>query len=138
MAKKILFFDDEKNIAETLQKNLELFNYDVVLVSSISELFAQIENAATNYDLVLMDIMAPVPSENEEKCRFSPLELSNMSNGIRVGEILVDKIRSNQKYTNLPVLFYSARDNVKEYTNAKFIKKPALAKNIVEEIEKLL
>lgn len=137
MATKILFFDDEKGIAEILQKNLELFNYDVKLVSTISELFAEINNTNITYNLMLMDIMAPMPNSNE-KNMFSSLELSNMDNGIRIGEIFVDKIRCIGKYSNVPILFYSAKGSVKSYPNTKFLPKPALAKDIVEEIKTLL
>lgn len=133
---KILFFDDEKAIAETLQKNVELFNFDVTLVSTISELFEKI-NKDDVYDLIIMDCMSPMPSSDEVK-QFSSKELSNMDNGRRVGEILVEKIRSETKYANVPVLFYSAREYVKSYTKAKHIRKPELAKTIVGEINNLL
>jgi CheY-like chemotaxis protein len=138
MATKILFFDDEKNIAEIVQKNLALFGFDVILVSTITELFAEIENESITYNLVLMDIMAPKPSKDEEKNKFTPLELSNMSNGIRIGEILVNKIRNISRYADIPILFYSARDNVKTPYNTKHIRKPALAKEIIEGINSLL
>jgi len=153
MATKILFFDDEKRIAEILQKNLELYGYEVTLVSTISEFFAEINNIAVKYNLVLMDIMAPMPNADEMQW-FSKSEIENMNEGISIGEILADKIRTGNetnvgevlaekirgiaKYANVPILFYSAKGRVKEYSNAKFLPKPALAKDIVEEIKKLL
>jgi len=137
MNKKILFFDDEKEIAETLQKNLELFDFDVTLVSNVSALFDKI-NSEDVYNLIIMDCMAPEPSSDEEKKLFSSKELSNMENGIRVGEILVEKIRCYENYSNVPVLFYSARADVKLYEKTKHLRKPELAKTIVQEINSLL
>ncbi|MDR2815528.1 MAG: hypothetical protein LBB62_02335 [Proteiniphilum sp.] len=162
MTVKILFFDDEKRIAETLQKNLELFNYEVKLVSTITDFVAEINNATVTYDLLLMDIMAPMPSEMEKNW-FNPEELNHMEKGLKTGQVLVDKIRyfnahdlksmnrgSNvgevltekvrgiAKYVNVPVLFYSAKSSVKEFPNAKLITKPALARDIVDAIESLL
>ena len=136
MDKKILFFDDEKNIAETMQKNLELFGYNVTLVSSIADLLEEIARDI-DYDLIIMDIMAPIPY-NDDRNRFSMSEISNMCNGIKVGEVLVDKIRQIDKYINIPILIYSARSDVKTFTKSKHLRKPALVKTVIEEIEKLL
>jgi CheY-like chemotaxis protein len=161
MDKKILFFDDEQGIA-VVQKNLELFGYDVKLVSTISEFFAEINKTTVTYDLLLMDIMAPMPSE-EEKKRFTDDEIAHMDAGLSTGVVLIDKIRNFSqsdnvsmcsganvgevlankvggiaRYVNIPVLFYSAKSSVKQFPNMKLITKPALAKNIVEEIEALL
>jgi CheY-like chemotaxis protein len=161
MATKILFFDDEKRIAEILQKNLELFGYDVKLVSTISEFVAEINETTETYDLLLMDIMAPMPSE-EERNLFTDDELDHMERGLNTGVVLIDKIRVNAdtlasmnfglnvgevlterargitRYTNIPVLFYSAKSRVKQFPNSKLITKPALAKDIINEIKQLL
>ena len=136
--KKILFFDDE-DIAETLQKNLELFDYDVTLASNITAFFDKVDSSKV-YDLVIMDIMAPMPSSDEERNKFTKDELLNMAGGHRIGEILADKITNMSKYSNIPVLFYSARANVntERYKKAKHIRKPELAKTIVDEINNLL
>jgi len=162
MATKILFFDDEKTIAETLKKNLELFDFDVTLVSTISEFFAEINKTNVTYDLLLMDIMAPLPSKEEIKWfteeeinhmsqgsntgvvlidiirGFSNEEIVSMNLGYNVGEVLTNKVRGTNKYSNIPVLFYTAKNSVKQFANAKLITKPALAKDIVEEIKALL
>ncbi|MCL2682224.1 MAG: hypothetical protein FWE63_01905 [Bacteroidales bacterium] len=140
MKKRILYFDDE-DIAETMQKNLELFDFDVILVSTITDFFEKIDSNNV-YDLLLMDIMAPVPSSDDEKNKFSRNELSNMeeAEGRNVGEVLAYKITNMPKYSNTPVLFYSARAyvNTERYKKARHIRKPELAETIVEEIKNLL
>ncbi|MDR1342587.1 MAG: hypothetical protein LBK18_04930 [Prevotellaceae bacterium] len=162
MAKKILFFDDERRIAEILQKNLELFGYDVKLVSTISDFVAEINRTTITYDLLLMDIMAPMPSEEEmkwftieekghmeegrntgvvlvDKIRDLNLgDINSMALGLNVGVVLTDKVRGIARYANIPVLFYSAKSYVKSFPKSKLITKPALTKDIVKEIETLL
>lgn len=162
MAIKILFFDDEKRIAEVLQKNLELFDLDIKLVSTISEFLAEINKATVTYDLLLMDIMAPMPSEEEKKWftneeighmgkglntgvvlidkirNFSQEDFASMSFGTNLGEILADKVRGTAQYADIPVLFYTAKSSVKQFPNAKLLTKPALAKDILNEINELL
>ncbi len=162
MATKILFFDDEKRIAEVLQKNLELFDFEVTLVSTIREFVAEINKTNITYNLLLMDVMAPLPSEEESKWfteeeiehmggglntgvvlidkirSFSQEYLDSMSFGLNVGEVLSDKVRNIARYADIPILFYSAKSSIKQFSNASIIIKPALAKDIVEEIKALL
>ena len=137
MDKKILFFDDEKDIAVILKDNLELFGYYVKLVSSIVDLLEEIEREDIDYDLAIMDIMAPIPHDEIYK-HFSSDEITNMSEGMRVGEVLVNRIRQKGKYSNIPVLIYTARSEVKSFSNSRGIKKPAICKDVMVEIEKLL
>jgi DNA-binding response OmpR family regulator len=162
MKTKILFFDDERRIAEVLQKNLELYDYEVTLVSTIGDFFVEINNLAITYDLIIMDIMAPLPDGNDVKW-FSESEINNMDGGIRSGEVIADKIRNSNepeyvamnlsssigevladkirgivRYANVPILFYSAKGSVKSFSNAIYLSKPTLARDIVKEISVLL
>ncbi len=161
MATKILFFDEEKKIAEVLRDNLKLFDYDVKLVSTITDFMTEIYKTTVTYNLLLMDIMAPLPSEEEKEQWFTKEEIDHMANGLNTGVVLIDKIRSLSqeayinfgknvgeelplkdrgiaKYANIPVLFYSAKRSAKDFPHAKLITKPALAKDILCEIETLL
>jgi len=88
--KKILFFDDEK-IAKTLQKDLELFDLDVTLVSNVTDFFKQIVSNNV-YDVLLMDVMAPV-SEEEQNEYFSPEGVKDLERYIGTGEVLMNIVR---------------------------------------------
>ena len=136
MNERILFFDDEEMIAKTMQNNLKLFGFDITLISSIGGFLEEIKSN-TDYDLVIMDVMAPMPSDDIKKS-FTAIEISNMANGIKVGEVLMSKIRKVDKYANIPILIYSARPESKAFKNSKYIRKPDLARNINDEIENLL
>lgn len=140
MKRKILFFDDEKDIAEPMQKNLEVFDYDVTLVCTINEFYECIDDISVSYDLLLMDVMSPLPTEEIEISKFTQRELANMNNGLHVGEIIVEKLRSNtkSKYVDVPILFYSIRENVRVFEKSKHIRKPVLVKDLIEEIDNLL
>ncbi len=139
MAKKILFFDDEREIAMSMQKNLEINDYDVDLVCTINEFIESIENNSITYDLILMDVMSPLPN-GDEKSKFSKTELDNMNYGLHVGEVLADKIRNNHysKYAKVPIIFYTIRNNVRAFDNSKHVRKPVLVKELIEEIDKLI
>jgi DNA-binding NtrC family response regulator len=136
MAAKILYFDDKKQTGEILQKNLELFDYDVNLVSTFRDFIGEIHNETVTYDLLLMDIMAVMPSE-EEREWFTTAEIEYMDKGRNIGVVLVEKVRDVTKYINIPILFYSVKSYVKQFPYSK-LTEPALTKDIVEKIKQLL
>ncbi len=140
MKRSILIFDDEVNIAYSVKSNLELYDFDVTLVSTITQFYDKIEDLNTDFSILIIDIMSPIPTEHSERSRFTSAELNSMYHGIRVGETLVSKLRNSLdcKYHNIPVLFYSIRENVSGFSNSKLVKKPALVNDLITEINSLL
>ena len=140
--KKILFFDDEPTISKSLVALLRLYDWDVKDVSTIKEFFEEITNH--DYDVLIIDIMAPINAENSNY--FSPKEIEKMDNGMSTGIVLAVKTwkMNNKKYKDLPVLFLSARSSDFKSTQnifpgkCSFLGKPALIASINEELSNLL
>lgn len=143
MKKKVLHFDDEVFIIGVLAKNLELFGWDVTLVSDVDELFYELNNQS--YDIIIMDIMVPLPKLNYEHITFTPKEIDEMKDGINTGLVVTKKIWQMDNYQSIPVLFLSARREpdaiiqfMQEGHKCSFLRKPVLTKDITNSLEKLL
>lgn len=140
--KKILHFDDEPFISMALDKNLKLYGWDVRLVSEVDELFRELKN--NQYDAIIMDIMAPLPSLENEHVTFTQEDIDEMDGGTKTGIVLTKRILSTSKYKNTPILFLSARSNPlpenPELNNYKcdYLRKPELAKTISDALKELL
>lgn len=137
---KVLFFDDESFIANYLAKSLESFGWNVRLVSSAEEL---IEELSDLYDILILDIMAPVPESDISSMFFSKTEIKDMENGMSTGIVLAKKIWEQNK--NIPILFLSARSRpdavtrfIDEGRRCYWLRKPELAKTINEKLLELL
>jgi CheY-like chemotaxis protein len=140
--KRVLYFDDEPFITKAQAMSLELLGWDVTQVSEIDELFKELKYA--NFDIIILDIMAPLPNENNKYISFSSEEIEAMDGGPNVGIILAKKIWD--KDSTLPILFLSARqipDDAKDEFNHngfkwEYLRKPELAKTVDAELVKLL
>ena len=140
---RILYFDDEKWLSETLQKNLQetYSQYQINLVSSIKQFIDEL-NGSEKYDLIIMDIMAPMSlvNENEEvKKLFSDSEIKGMSDGSNMGEVLFKKVRTIKPYSETPILFLSAKRmaNIQDNYTA-FLRKPEIVNVINDKIKYLI
>lgn len=140
---KILYFDDEKWMSGTLQKNMQESypQYEINRVGTIEGFFEELESSK-KYDVIILDIMAPMSMilENEKvKNKFNNIEIQAMADGSNVGEILYQKIRSSEGYSSTPILFYSARRMFSIHgDNTAFLRKPVFAESIHEIIKSLL
>lgn len=140
---KILYFDDEKWLSETLQKNLmETYpQLQINRVDTIEKLLDELESA-NKYDLILLDIMAPMSMilDNVKiKKEFNSIEIQGMADGTNVGEILYQKIRKMVGYNTVPVLFYSAKRMTSiQGDNTAFLRKPEFAESLYNKIDSMI
>jgi CheY-like chemotaxis protein len=137
--KRILFFDDEKFTSESLIKNLvDNYGYNIHYVSKLTLLFDELHTK--HYDLIILDIMAPIPDNMQEKALFSEAEIMKMCEGSNTGVVVAEKIWSLEEYLDIPILFITAKRVRPNFTKPKtaIIRKPELAATISEEIQKLL
>ena len=140
---KLLHFDDEPFIVSALAKTLELLGWDVTLVSEIDGLFKELNN--NHFDVLIMDIMAPIPELENDHVTFSPEEIQRMDDGLNTGVILTEKIWQLEGYRDIPVLFLSARNRPKIITQflqlghkCEYLRKPQLVKTIDDKLRDLL
>lgn len=144
--KKILFFDDEpfvmSYLIKCLMENLEWSgDKELVFVSTIQDLLTEINSIKEVYDLFVLDVMAPMPSDKLEEY-FSKKEWIKMDGGMNAGIVLAEKIRKIEKYKNVPILFLSARSIStipdSENPNTVYIRKPVSSAEITKKINELL
>ena len=134
--KRVLFFDDEPHIAGTLAKTLMLFGWNVKLVSDVNKVFNNLNSFKP--DIIIMDIMAPVPQLDNEHGLFTKKDIDYGMTGI----VLAKKIW--EKSPKLPILFLTAKsqpesiNQLKQERKCEYIRKPVLAITISENLERLL
>lgn len=138
--KKVLCFDDESFISSALVSGLKLQGWDVTPVSKIDDLFQKL--SYNHYDVLIMDIMAPVP---ESSNIFTQKEINEMSNGMNTGIVLAKKIWQMEEYKDVPFLFLSSRTyprslNHDLMANKKYcyLRKPETANVINKKLMELL
>lgn len=138
--KKVLFFDDELFISRVLAESLQLFGWDVTLVSEINELFKIIKSEC--YDIIILDIMAPVPEIENESIIFTKNEIDEMDKGINTGVVVAKKIWELKQ--EIPILFLSAKQinntiaQLPKARNFGYIRKPEHARIISDKLLELL
>ena len=139
---KILFFDDEPFVTNYLVKSLqEIYGWTITYVSTIDDLLKEVKHNSEIFSLIVLDIMAPMPS-GELKKQFTQQELDEMCDGMSLGLVMAKKIRQIEHYTKVPVLYLSARtspyvpDSEKGYT--AYIRKPVSPGEISKEMNNLL
>ena len=140
--RRILYFDDEPFIAESLSRVLELFGNDVTLVSNIGDLCTQLNKY--EFDILILDVMAPIPETSNEIFNFNQDDIDEMMDGMNTGVVLAKKIWLLPKYKDIPILFLSARkspfhDDPEYFNNHKcnYIRKPELGKTINDILIKM-
>jgi two-component system response regulator VicR len=119
MPKKILVIDDDHDILEIVDIIFRQEGYDVVLCDNGKEA----ENVGQiNPDLVLLDIRIARSGKN--------------------GVEICAKIKSNPETWNLPVLLFSAEDNIEEMTHIcganGYVRKPFRAAQLIYKINEIL
>lgn len=138
---RVLFFDDEPFITRPLVQTLELLEWDVTLVTEIDDLFKELKNP--QFDIIITDIMVPIPNKENKYINFSQQEIDEMNMGLNTGVVLSKKIWKEFN-ESIPILFLSARRNpIPEYpelNNHKcdYLRKPQLAKDVDERLRIML
>lgn len=139
--KKVLYFDDEPFITSALARSLVFFDWDVTLISEIDGLFKELKSH--RFDILMLDLMAPIPKKENKYINFTPKEIDEMDKGLNVGVVLAKKIWKDLK-KDIPILFLSARRNpIPEDSdlnnhNCDYLSKPQLAKNVDEKLRDML
>ena len=139
--KRVLYFDDEPFISSALVQNLNLFKWNVVLVSTIDDLFKELKTH--QYGILMLDLMVPIPNKENKYVSFSAKEIDGMNMGINVGVVIAKKVWKELN-KNIPILFLSARRNPipedPELNNYKcdYLRKPQLVRVVDEKLTELL
>lgn len=140
--KKVLFFDDEPFISKYLVDTLELFDWDVTLVTEIDELFKELN--ISKFDIIILDIMAPIPESASEFVQFTKKEINEMDDGINTGVVAAKKVWEIPTYKDTPILFLSARrdprhgDQKLQTDKCDYLRKPELVRTIDEKLRTML
>lgn len=117
--KKILFIDDEIELAALITKRLRAFGFDVMLSEQGDDIFSLVEHHKP--DIILLDIKLPS----------------------RSGVDIFQDLRTRETTQHIPVIFFSALHEQETYCLETlradgFIKKPFEAKALLALINKLL
>ena len=122
MVKKIMVVDDESGVRYTVKNGIELLdeNYQVTAVESGMKCLDLLKTDQIP-DLILLDVMMP--------------EMS--------GWKTFDKIKENESWRNIPIIFLTARtDKIAKYTGEflaeDYIEKPAEIPEIKKRIDKII
>ena len=139
--KMVLFFDDEPFITSAVARSLKLFDCDVTIVTQIDDLFRELKTR--QFDILIMDIMAPIPNKENKYINFTSKEIDDMKMGLNTGVVLAKKIWRDL-IKNIPILFLSARrnpipeDSELRNHNCDYLGKPQLARTIDEKLRDML
>lgn len=135
--KKILFFDDDKYITEYLIRNLkENWGWtaekdrEITLITNTDEMLKEIYSDR-KYDLFILDIMAPLPTEDNEHIIKNDIKAMDRLN---TGIVIARKIREQERYKDTPIIYLSAKD----VTNIESIRKPVSAQELSKKMDGLL
>lgn len=138
--KRVLYFDDESFISMALVKSLKFYDWDITFVDEINKLFKELKDH--KFDIIIMDIMAPVPEIQNDFVCFTNAEINEMDEGMNTGVVLAKKIWRDID-SNLPILFLSARrlDTIlllPSNNRFDYIRKPVLVDDLNLILKELL
>ena len=116
--KRILFVDDEKDLAEMAKRKLERFGYQVDVAHNGQEGIDVINKE--DFDLVVTDVVMPVMD----------------------GFTFLKKLQKNKETSNIPVMVLTARANMEDSFRAlgvhDFLVKPFDGQKLIEKIELIM
>ena len=120
--KKIIIIDDEEDQLFTIKKTLEYAkqDFEIITFNSGNNCLQYLKNQ-DNPDLILLDIMMP--------------EMT--------GWELYDKIKENNKWRDIPIIFLTARtdetaENAGKFFGEDYIEKPFDADDLIKRINKII
>lgn len=137
--KKILYFDDEPFLSICLVDSLK-DDWDVTFVDRVDELFKELNRH--KFDILILDIMAPIPEMEYPYVSFTNREIDEMDEGINTGVVLAEKIWTEID-GNYIILFLTARrvDTISQLSrNHKYdyIRKPILISDLNIKLESMI
>ncbi len=137
--KKILYFDDESFISMALVESLD-YDWDITFVDEINELFNEL--SVHKFDILILDIMAPIPETKNEYVNFTNAEIKEMEEGRNTGVVLAKKIWTEID-SNYIILFLTARslDTISLLSRSyrfDYIRKPVLVDDLNFKLEEML
>jgi len=138
--KKILYFEDEKWYADHLVYEIEnQTQFQVTLVTTPSDFFKEIKND-NQYDLFILDIMAPMILFKEDDLNnLNDAQQRRLNDGLNVGTVFYEIIRSMNEYKETPVIFYTSKSKPQMQDNrVKYFSKPIDPNPIINAINELL
>jgi CheY-like chemotaxis protein len=140
--KTIFFVDDEKYINTPFVEFLELHDYNVIFVNSISEGELLFKEKFNQIDLVLLDVMMGIKDEEIEN---DPKLIKQTDSGYSAGIYLYKQFTNfmNEKKKKIPIIFLTARFNLgdglsDELKDVSRIIKPTDPNSIISQIQDLL
>jgi CheY-like chemotaxis protein len=140
--KTIFFVDDEKYINTPFVELLELHDFNVIFVNSISEGELCFKANFDQIDLVLLDVMMGIKDEEIEK---NAKLMQQTDSGYSAGIYLYKQFTNfmNEKKKKIPIIFLTARFNLggglsNELEDVLRIIKPTDPNFIIEKIQKIL
>ena len=114
-----------------------MIGWDVTLVSEIDDIFRELKTR--QFDVLMLDLMAPIPNKENKYINFSQKEIDEMDMGLNVGVVLAKKIW--KEFNNdIPILFLSARRNpIPEGPelnnhNCGYLRKPQLVRDVDKKL----
>jgi CheY-like chemotaxis protein len=120
--KKIMIVDDEPDVRDSVKHALEYYSSDymVICVESGNKCYEMLKNNEIP-DLILLDIMMPGMS----------------------GWMLVDRLKENSSWRNIPIVFLTARwdkfaEDLGRKTALDYITKPFDVGDLKKRIDKIL
>jgi DNA-binding response OmpR family regulator len=120
--KKIMVVDDEPDVRSSIKQALEYYSpdYEVICIENGNMCFEMLRRNEIP-DLIILDIMMPGMS----------------------GWMLIDRLRENASWKEIPVIFLTARwdkfaENLGKKLGNDYIKKPFDIENLKKRIDKVL
>lgn len=127
--KKILLIDDDKLLSGSICEDLRYtYNYEVSWCDA-GQALPELEYF--NHDVIILDIMMPVPNN------WTREEQKDAGGGLNTGIVLFKKIRKN--HPSKPILIFSLKDcefELDQFT--KHLRKPVLIRDIAATLNHLL
>lgn len=119
MAKKVMVVDDEEDIRITVGQLLEVSGYEVITAENGADCLKKLERETP--DLVILDIMMPGMS----------------------GWDVAARIKGNDKWTNVPIVFLTAKGDemsigMGEFASEEYIVKPFDVAQLKKCVDRLL
>lgn len=138
--KGVLFFDDEPYISGKIAKSLELEGWDVTFIDNVNDLFMELRSR--QFNIIILDIMAPVPEIENKYVNFTKKEIDEMDEGMNTGVVIAQKIW-REIDSILPIIFLSARrpasiTNLSKNYRFDYMRKPVLAETLDIKLKVML
>ena len=136
--KEILYFEEEKWFADILINDIRKHqHWNVTHVVTPAEFFQRL-NSNIQYELFILDIMAPMVLFTEADLdALIDAQLRRLNDGLNVGVVFYEIIHEKATYKETPVIFYTSKDNP-GINGVRYISKPTDSQSIINIINELI